>query len=322
MHRIFPAVFLAAAALSGQPADFGVPKLGFVLDGNTQALRPINGTPGAATFGPPLALPVPLTRAVTAQKHNFALAGSPDRASLLVVSKLDSEPSIVEIDGISRDAELVVLAASGSAAVVFHAAAGRLYVVSGLPQSPSIARTLEAGGITAVAVTDDARFVAAGFSTGENTAAVRVHDGESGAWRELSPAGRVSALAFSPGGRDLLMADAAPASVSLIRDVAGDAAVTPLLSEADGLGSPAALRFLTGGRALIAAGQKVTTVAFADRARVDVECGCTPRSVEELEPAGTFRLNELTAEPLWVWQDVPEGARILFVPPPVVEGAE
>src|SRR5712692_4937993 len=76
---------LAAADLarSAPPAEeasiqpvVGGPVLGYVLDGQRQAIRPVNGIPGAAYVGAPLDLNVPIEAAAFSSRSEFALIGS------------------------------------------------------------------------------------------------------------------------------------------------------------------------------------------------------------------------------------------------------
>src|SRR5262245_41157374 len=53
---------------------FDVPSIGYVLEPEALALRPILGTPGASMFGPRLELGVNLRRAWVSPRQSFALA--------------------------------------------------------------------------------------------------------------------------------------------------------------------------------------------------------------------------------------------------------
>jgi hypothetical protein len=106
--------------------------------------------------------------------------------------------------------------------------------------------------------------------------------------------------------------------VSIIKDLAGAAEWRSVAGEPDGVMSPAAVRFSGDVALWIAAASGVTLVQLGDNSRTDLRCACKPTSLTELESGSTFRLNELSKEPIWVLQESPEGPKLLFIPPPVV----
>jgi hypothetical protein len=146
---------------------------------------------------------------------------------------------------------------------------------------------------------------------------LRAHDGESGTWLDLSPAAHVTALAFASNGRDIAVADSKPASVSVLRNIEAISGITPVVTGTDGLATPSAVRFGNDSRMLIATASGVTIVQLNDNTRFDIACGCVPTALEELDGIFTFRVTDLTREPLWLLNESTDGLQLVFVPPPV-----
>ena len=306
--------------VAGQDTNFSVPALGYVHDRDTRSLRPIRGVLGAATFGAPLSLPFSIAAAVVAPRLDYALAKSDDRTSLVLIRGLGGEPGAQELLGVPAGEGVVALANNGRAAASYSAAAASIHVLTGLPEQTSIRQPIDTGGspVRAIAVSDTGRFVAAAFENGEASTVVRVYDSESGAWRELGPASRVTALAFAPSGTDLAVTSDSPSSVSIIRDVAGAAEWRVVSGEADAIVAPSAVRFAGDSGLWIAGASGVTHVQLTDNARLELRCACKPTVLAELESGSMFRLTELSREPMWVLQQSDEGPKLLFIPPPAV----
>jgi hypothetical protein len=307
------ATLLCAEAARAQNGNFSVPALGYVHDKEGRSLRPILGVPGAATVGDPLPSDFPITLAAIAPRLDYVLARAENQSKLLLIRHPGGDVSWSEIDGVNADADQIVLDDSGRSAAVYSTGAGTVQVIAGLPDNPSVTRTIDAGGVRpgAMALSADGRLLAAAFGD-----VLRVIDLETGNWKDLGAAGTVTSLAFAPNGRDLAVAAANPAAVWLIRDAASTADRRPVLGEADGLPTPAGVRFAGDSRLLIAAGSAVTVVQLADNSRVDLKCACAPAVLEQLE-SSTFRLTDLSRGPLWILHESDEGSRLLFVPPPV-----
>jgi hypothetical protein len=315
-------VVLFTLAVAGntrsQSGNFSVPALGYVHDKETRSLRPILGIPGAATIGDTIRLPFAITLAAIAPRLNCALARIEDTSKLVLVRNLGSEISWTEIDGIRPEADRIVLSHSGRSAAAYGVTAGVVHVISGLPDHAAVTRTVDLtdAQVRAVAVSDDGRLVAVAFGN-ETGDVLRVNDGESGTWKDLGLSGRIRSMVFAPNGNDLAVWADGPAAVSIIRDVAATAEWRLVIGEADGLAAPAAVRFVGDSRLLIAASRAVTVVQLGDNSRFELNCACTPTTLEELDGGSTFRLTDLSQGPIWLLHNSDEGSRLLFVPPPM-----
>jgi hypothetical protein len=170
--------------------------------------------------------------------------------------------------------------------------------------------------VRATAISDNGRFLVAAFETdSENSTVLRVHDADTGSWKDLGPAARVAAIAFAPNGNDIAVAADSPSAISVIRDISGTAEWRLVAGEAEGVTSPTSIRFSRDGALWIAAGSGVVLVQLSDNTRTELRCACKPTSLTELESGSTFRLNELSRDPVWVLQESAEGPKLLFIPP-------
>jgi hypothetical protein len=216
---------------------------------------------------------------------------------------------------------MIALSRSSRVAAVYTSGANRVQVITGLPEQFSVQRSLETGGarIHAIAVSDSGRFLVAAFDTGsENSTLLRLHDAQTGSWKDLGPASRVTSIAFSPNDIDVAVAADFPAVVSLIRDIGGAAEWRRLTTETEGLTGVAAVRFRSESALWIATRSSVALVQLGDNSRAELRCPCQPTGFMELAGGSTFRLTELSRAPVWVLHESEEGPRLIFIPPPYV----
>jgi hypothetical protein len=310
--RILGLVCLAAPVLLAQQGGVGGPVAGYVFDNSARALRPILGIPGAWLVGGPVNFGIDLASAYVSPRQDLAFVVGAD-GSLRWFRLNSGAVSGLTCNGISSVPERVAFSPSGTAAAL--AAAGHVQVVTGLPDAPALAGTVDAGGATgSLAVSDDGAlllFAANGSiqllgTAGENRKLMDVGDG---AW-----------VAFAPGGRDAAVADPGGAGVVLFRDVAGASTQSLLAPPDDSIAAPVGLAFSPDGRKLYlasSAARSVTVLDLATRDRSAIPCDCAPAG---LVPMGNLlRLNEPGAGPLWLLDAGGSKLQIVFVPAAAVQ---
>jgi hypothetical protein len=305
--RILVLVSLAAPLLVGQLGGLGGPVAGYVFDRPARALRPILGIPGAWLVGDPLNLGIGLASAYVSPRQDLALVVGADGS--LRWFRLDSgAASGLTLNGITVVPERVAFSPSGTAAAL--AAAGRVQVVTGLPDSPALAGAVDAGGAPgSLAVSDDGAFLLFAAS-----GSIRLQ-GTAGANRKLMDAGDGALVAFARAGHDAAVADPGGAGVVLFRDVAG-ASTPSVLAPPDATpAAPVGLAFSPDGRKLYLASSAARSVTVLDLATGDhsaIRCDCTPAG---LVPMGNLlRLTEFGAGPLWLLDTGAAAPRMVFVP--------
>ena len=186
-----PGLFAADAGLSG-------PIAGYLADPTRPILRAISGVPGAYLLGDPIALPAGLTRLHLAPGKDFALAESGDAPPAVLFLAAGAVDRLIPLSGVMPSAEWVAFSTGAASAVLFSSAAGRLQVVTGLPDSPQVAFDLDASTLPeqplSAAVSDDAKLVVMSSAN----SVYRLSAG--GAPQLLLSAGRIASVAVLPNG--------------------------------------------------------------------------------------------------------------------------
>lgn len=312
--RLLPiALLISGAVASAQTGSFTAPVSGYVFDSGAHALRPVLGIPGAATLGAPIASGYTLAAAYVAPRQDsfFGLTADGAPHYFAIASGAFQENSVA---GLLASPELVVFSPAGTAAALY--AGGRIQIVSGLPASPSIAATVSLGAqarrgrhaTPAVAVSDDG-----GYALAASNGSVQLVASGNGVVRPVIQTGDAAVVAFAPGSHDAAVA-AHGTGALLIRDVPGTAAQQPLAADGPAFTSAAGIGFSAdGSHVFVASASSQSVVAFdLSGNRNDLSCNCTPA---ELTPmAGSFRLTELAADPLWLLDAGSSGPRVVFVP--------
>jgi hypothetical protein len=114
---------------------------------------------------------------------------------------------------------------------------------------------------------------------------------------------------------DIGIAADSPAAIWVIRDAGSSAEWLPVAGESDGIISPTAIRFSGDTGLRIATATGVTLIQLSDNSRSDLRCGCRPTTLVEMETDSTYRLTQLSREPMWLLHESSEGPRLVFVPP-------
>jgi len=148
---------VAASLLPAQPGAVAGPSSGFVFDGAAQSLRPVLGVPGASILGDPLSFGFALTSASVAPAQDLAVVSAAD-GSLHIFRLASGASTERTVDGLSIVPERVVFSPSGTSAALY--AAGKAQILTGLPDSPALAGTLDLGGApSAFALSDDGAYL-------------------------------------------------------------------------------------------------------------------------------------------------------------------
>ncbi len=315
--RCLTLLFASAVAAPWLWAQGGVvgPVSGIVFDQSARVLRPILGIPGASLLGEALEAGSELTAAYVAPGQNWALAVTASGPAFLLLTH--GAFSRIWVGGVTASPERVAFSPSGTAVALY--AAGRIQVVRGLPDTPSMAGGLATGisgrslraaarrGLGSFAVSDDGGYVL--YAEGGS---VRLW-GAAGEDFAVMPAGSNTVVAFAPGGHDAAAADLS-AGVVLLGDVPG-AGSRRTLAAGGGMAFPAGLAFSADGRRLFladAAARSVTGFDLATGAPTVVSCDCVPAGLFPM--GGLFRLNDAGAGPLWLLDSQNGDARMVFVP--------
>jgi len=322
--QIVMAVLLAGVAAAQTGTTLSGPTLGLVFDASQSALRPIRGIPGAATMGDAVNLGFRLASATVSPRQDCALAVKADDSSLVLVRAGGASAAV---PGAWPAPALVVFSPAGTAAALYDSGAGRVQVLTGLPDAAAVQSDVDisalAGPVAALAVDDagSTLFLAAGAA--ETVALYRI--GMDGTSQFLASFRSVAALRLSANGREALLADSAAGAVYAIRDLRGAGRMETIASGRDGLGTPIAVESDSAGRIFVA--DQAGNVTILNRGRgpvVSLPCGCTPAGLFRLSGTATFRLTNPSDGPMWVLDASGTDARIVAVPaaaPPAATAA-
>jgi hypothetical protein len=213
---------------------------------------------------------------------------------------------------------LVVFSPAGTAAALYDSGAGRVQILTGLPDAAAVQSDIDisalAGPVAALAVDDagTSLFLAAGAA--ETVSLYRI--GADGAPQFLASFRSVAALSLSVNGREALLADSAAGAVYVIRDLRGAGRIETIASARDGLGAPIGVESDSAGRIFVA--DQTGNLTILDRGRgsaVSLPCSCAPTGLFRLAGTATFRLTEPSGAPMWVLDASGADPRVVAIPP-------
>lgn len=141
------------------PSGLTTPTLGYVYDSDAQSLRVVEGVPGAAVLGDALHLDATFDSMAVAPNRRYALAGRSGDANLFIV-RLDGRSGVAAASGMPASRGFF----SPSGGTVALATSGVIAIWGGLPDNPTLLRTVafsELTSSTKLAVADDGGVVVA-----------------------------------------------------------------------------------------------------------------------------------------------------------------
>jgi hypothetical protein len=314
-------VALAAPAWAQSSSAIGGYTLGYVFDGRSSDLKPMVGIPGAAVLGASLETGVAIQQAYVSPRQNYAVALT-DSGAVVVPLPFAADTSAIAPLGFDASAAgVVALSPDGSAGAFYSVNEAAIRIVAGMPDSPAIARTIStaaiSGTIRLLAIGNDAAMLVAAVDIPDTGSSVMQIDAD-GNGRTLTNSTHISALRFMGGGNDLLVADDADDTVSMIQDVPGSALWKPLAAATDGIAGPIGLDVsLDGMRIVVANGRAGNIFEFDPNGpeRGTYPCPCAPKGLGRLNGNSVFLLNSVSdAGPLWIFDGDSATPRVLFIP--------
>jgi hypothetical protein len=306
-------LFAGLAAAQTGAGTFTGPVAGYVFDRGAHALRPIVGIPGSASVGSPMDAGYTFNAAYVAPRQDSFAGVSTDGAThLFSITAAGLKENAV--DGLMASATRVTFSPNGTSAALY--ANGQAQIITGLPGAPAIVATVSLGEINqrgarklppAMAVSDDGAYL---LSTA--TGIVQLA-GKDGVVRPVMKAGADAVLAFAPNSHDAAIAARGTGAV-LIRDVAGTAAQQPLASDGPAFNATAGIAFSADASHVFLASASQQAVISFDLSgnQSSIACNCAPAELTSM--GSSFRLTELSSDPLWLLDAGAAGPRVVFVP--------
>jgi hypothetical protein len=290
--------------------------VGFVLD-KVEGVRPILGIPGAATLGQPVLSAAGFASVVLSPQRDYGLALTEGEQRLALLRNLSASPAAALLD-VPPGASRIVLSPAGDAAVLFYRDARGIVVLTGLPDSPSVAWRLDlpdlGAGLAALVVSDGGSAVLAATSGEPSSILLLAADVE---YRPLQQVVGSPSLAFLSNSLDAVVGDGVSSQVFVVRDVKGAAAITQIGGQAEGVSHPVAVAAAAGNRRVLVANSEpggVVSLGLAGEEPLAIPCSCTPTSLERLAGGAAFRLSGPSEGPVWLLDNESSPPRAVFVP--------
>lgn len=311
---VFALALFPALAQEGQRIDG--PVLGFSVD-QAAGIRPILGLPGAATLGPPVISAAGLEGVTLSPARDYALALLTSGRGVVLLKNLRAAAGATVLD-VAPGPARIAISPSGDAVVLYYAEAGRVVVLAGLPDSPSVSWRLELSGrsgrVAALAVSDGGSAVLVA-SAGEPSSVWLVT--QDAGQRFLYTATSSASVAFLVGSQDAAIADGAASAVVLVRDAAGQPQVTRIGGQAEGVSQPLAIAAAQDNSRIFVANARpagVVSLSLTGGDPATRSCDCTPTGLERMAGGSVFRLNEPGGGPIWLLDAAGALMRVVFVP--------
>jgi hypothetical protein len=268
------------------------------------------GVPGATQLGPALFPAGTYSAGAFAGLTQTALLIDP-KGNLNVMTLPSQQP--VSLAGNLSPASQIVFSPHGSYAVILAPGSTSLALVTGIPQSPSVATVTATTPIQGAAVSDAGTLLVA--ANGATTGVTVTTTTANGARSTLATLAGFGGMSFVPGSEDALIADSSANTLARYRS----GTATTLATGVNGLNQPIA----------VAASQDDHWAVVADRAdgsllRVDLtgatppaqsSCTCSPTQLSALNGNAVFEMVAPGTTPGWMIQADSPTSRVLFIPP-------
>jgi hypothetical protein len=283
----------------------------------------LSGIPGAAVLGTPLDCGGPVRQAYVAPRQNYAVALT-DGGAIVAQFVSATDPMVVTPLGIdSAAASIVALSPSGAAGAFYSANEAVIRIVTGLPGSPVVARSVPVGAVSGsirlLAISNDAVLVAVthdASSDNPSPDAVMLLDND-GNGQNLTNSTHVSALQFAGDAHDLLLTDDSDNTLSIIQGLPGAAAYNLLADSTAGISGPIGLNTSLNGNIVVANGL-TANILVLDSGGSQIgayPCPVAPTRLSRLNGNAVFLLNVFSNnDPLWLFDGDSATPRVLFVP--------
>ena len=318
-HLTLLSFVLAASKLAsgGPPSAIAQPALGYSFDSAAAAIRPIWGIPGAALPSDPLSLNVPLASAAVYDQLGIALVVSGADQSVQLAVLNASPATLSPLNGAMTAPDRMVFSASGTAAALYSVANSHLQVVTGLPGSPVVSEVPAANlrNPLALAVSDDGSHLLAAYGTTDSDPVWLLS--ADGAAVQLPLSGTTAALAFDAGRQNAAFVTLS-GDVILASGLYGQASYTVIQPGGDATSAPVAVRFSAAGDRVFVATQSGALAVISASAGLlsRASCQCAPTGLIPSASQSLFRLNEVSGNPVLLFDATSPDTRVWFVPPP------
>lgn len=295
------AALLAPAALAA--ADVAGPSLGYLYDSNSRTLTAVQGIAGASVRGATVSLPAELSVLQMASGRDYGI-GVLENGAVALVEVSGAEPAIRPLKQAMAAPDEIVFSPSGSSALLYSRASGRLQVLVNPANDTGQPRETVAADATALAVSDDGLWAV--FANADGLWSVDA----AGTLRRAAGMAGVQAAAFRPGSNVLVFATST--ALYSIPITAGDAEAALIKDGMDKILAVAGSA--DGAWAFASSATGVTAVRAADSAMKTLGCYCDVTSFEPMKGSNVFRLSKAGSGPTYLFDGGGAEPRIVFIP--------
>ena len=297
------------------------PILGYVWDDAGQALRPVQGVPGASIVG---------TQHLTAAGSAIRIVAAASSVRSGMAFFLDANGNLyqsplaggasAQIASLPGASGLLVSSSGSNVLLTGKSVSGTnvAALVSGMPQSAAthVLDVSTMNGIVGGSVSDTAAVVLAAPSSpdGQGPVSLVAYAGQS-AGASIATLQAFGGMQFVPNSDELIAADGVSGAFTAISHVSTTPVSAPLPSAA-GIATPATLDITPDARWLVAAnhaGDVLRIDLTGAQAAVKTHCSCAPGQVSAMTGT-TLRLVTQGGGPLWIVDAGGAAPRVLFVP--------
>ena len=304
MKTVLTAFVLAACCAGQQPGTIAGPVLGMVFQSGTGAIRPLLGVSASSRLGAALDAGPALAQAAAAE--TYAVGVEADNGAAMLISAAGRNA----LAGVPAEADRVVLSPSGTAAAFYFNQSRTAYLVSGLPDSPSVAGQAITGSQPfAMAVSDDGSTLLTIEQNGRDREQLMAYaGGQAPAMLWFGP--HIRDVEFNPHSLTALMVQPdAVATVSIgsgAQVIAGaqDGLANVIAAAVSGDGSKVYIAMESG---------QVMVRDLQAKTQTSISCSCQPTTLARLKGNAVFRLNEIGGTPLWLVDGDGAAPRVMFV---------
>ena len=314
IHQILASIMvMALAPMAGAqiPASFQTPMLGYLFDAENRSVRPMTGIPGSSTIGAPLLLAFTPEAIAFLPDERHAIVSVTENAEAFVVDLRES--TRVPIRGTSSSITAMRTSTRGSAAALYDRVASRVFLVTGIPDSPVIQGTVDVSfsddPLGQFAISDDGATALLSFPSAERDS-VYVWTAATGV-RHVSTASKISDMTFL--GEDAVVVDSGKNQIFLMRNVREQAVPSLIASEVDGLSQPVAV-FISRRNEIYIGDSSGGVLILDSTGHIlrKAHCNCTITTMAPLANSA-LRLTDRIDQPVFML-DGSESDRFLFIP--------
>ncbi len=304
---------IAALPSAGTKSIPGVPAgpiLGYVWSASDATLRPMLGVVGSGVIGQSI---VPAGAYVTGAATSATDLGLvQDATGALFLLDLPT-PTPTRVATAPPQAQ-IIFSPSGTSAIAYTPSASSILLLSNLTTQPTTKTlTVPTGTLLASAIVSDADTVL--LATQSTPARIGTLS-SSGQFSQLATTAQFGGMSFVTGAEDALVADAGKNTLTRLHSVSSSPSSQLLASTS--LNQPVAVSASRDGRWAVVANAGDQIVVRVDlksaTANTSLACFCQPAQLASLAGGAAFRVNDLTAGPVWIADLTGAAPKMIFVP--------